>query len=147
MTVQQQIDAYINAQSESKRSDMQTLHDRISALMPGCRLWYLDGTDENGKIVMNPNIGYGLQTLRYANGSTREFYQIGISANTTGLSVFILGLADKTYLATRYGATLGKAKVTGYCIKFSALKHIDLAVLEAAILDGVEQTARSGSER
>jgi hypothetical protein len=61
--------------------------------------------------------------------------------------VFILGLADKTYLATRYSATLGKAKVTGYCIKFSALKNIDLAVLEAAILDGVEQTARSGSER
>lgn len=147
MTVQEQIDAYINAQANGKRSDMQTLHDRITALMPGGRLWYLDGKDEQGKTVSNPSIGYGCYTMRYADGSTREFYQVGISANTSGLSVYIMGLASKTYLAERYGATLGKAKVTGYCIKFSALKHINLAVLEAAIRDGVEQTANSESER
>jgi hypothetical protein len=94
----------------------------------------------NGKVVSNPNIGYGLQTMKLAGGKTREFYQIGLSANTTGISVYIMGLADKKYLATTYGKKLGKASVTGYCIKFKALKDIDMNVLEAAVRDGMKKT-------
>ena len=72
---------------------------------------------------------------------TREFYQIGISANTTGISVYIMGLDDKTYLAETYGSDLGKASVTAYCIKFSALRNINLDVLEAAVRDGMAQAS------
>ncbi len=140
MTVPQQIAAYIASQPERKRTDMQTLHATIQRLMPGSRLWFLDGKDESGRTVSNPNIGYGEQAMSYADGSTRTFYQIGLSANTTGLSVYIMGLADKTYLAENYGKTLGKATVTGYCIKFRSLSHIDVDVLEAAVQDGVAQT-------
>ena len=128
-----QIDAYIAGQPAAKRSDMERLHGLILALMPGCRLWFLDGRDETGKIVTNPNIGYGLHTLTYADGKTRDFYKVGLSANTTGLSVYIMGVEDKTHLATTYGPRLGKATVTGYCIRFKALKDIDLDVLQAAI--------------
>jgi hypothetical protein len=39
-----------------------------------------------------------------------------------------------------YKKNLGKASVTGYCIKFKTLKDINLDILEAAIRDGVEQT-------
>ena len=92
-------------------------------------------------MVSNPSIGYGLRTITYADGRTREFYQIGLSANTTGISVYIMGLDDKTYLAETYGSTLGKASVTGYCIKFSALRNIDRDVLEAAIRDGLARTS------
>ena len=140
MKIQKQIDAYIAGQPEPKRGDMQALHRRILKAMPGCKLWFLDGTDASGKAVTNPNIGYGLQTMTYADGKTREFYQVGFSANTTGISVYIIGLADKTYLLRTYGKTLGKAKVTGYCIKFKTLKDIDVDTLEAAIRDGVEAT-------
>ena len=90
------------------------------------------------KTVSNPTIGYGFHTIKYANGKTREFFQIGMSANTAGISVYILGLKDKTYLAQTYGSKLGKAKVTGYCIRFKALKDIDIDILEAAIRYGVE---------
>ncbi len=83
------------------------------------------------------NIGYGLQTIEYADGTSREFYQIGLSANKAGISVYILGLKDKQYLAQTYGEKLGKASVTGYCIKFKALKNIDMNILKAAIRDGV----------
>jgi hypothetical protein len=76
--------------------------------------------------------------MKYANGKTREFYQIGLSANTSGISVYILGLEDKNYLKTTYGKTLGKASVSGYCIKFKTLKDIQLDVLEAAIRFGLE---------
>jgi hypothetical protein len=108
-------------------------------ILPNRKLWFLDGKDDNGKIVSNPNIGYGLQTLKYADGKAREFYQIGLSANTTGISVYIMGIQDKKYLAQTYGKTIGKASVTGYCIKFKTLKEINLAVLEDAIQYGLAQ--------
>jgi len=137
MTVQEQIKEYIAAQSEPKRSEMQELHGMILALMLGCKLWFLDGKDEKGKIVSNPNIGYGSQTIEYANGKTREFYQIGVSANTTGISVYIMGVENKKYLAQTFGRDLGKASVTGYCIKFKTLADIDVGVLKAAIQYGI----------
>jgi hypothetical protein len=141
VTIKTQIESYIAGQPEPKRSDMRALHSRILKAMPRCKLWFLDGKDDSGKTVSNPNIGYGSQTMTYAGGKTREFYQIGISANTTGISVYVMGLADKTYLAKTYARKLGKAKVSGYCIKFKALKDIDIDTLEAAIRDGVEATS------
>jgi len=139
MNVKTQIKEYIASQPEPKRSDMQELHRIILEFMPECKLWFLDGKDDKGKTVSNPNIGYGLQTMKYADGSAREFYQIGLSANTTGISVYIMGIADKTYLKKTYGKKIGKASVTGYCIKFKALKDINIDILEAAIRYGVEQ--------
>jgi hypothetical protein len=141
MNTYEQIKAYIATQPEPKRSDMQELHGIILALMPECRLWFLDGKDENGRTVSNPNIGYGLQSRKYADGKTREFYQIGISANTTGISVYILGIEDKKYLAEKYGKQLGKASVTGYCIKFKTLKDVNSDILQAAMRHGIEQTS------
>lgn len=139
MNINEQIDAYINEQPEAKRSDLQTLHNTILALMPGAKLWFLDGRDESGKVVSNPNIGYGVQTMHYAGGKNREFYQVGLSANTTGISVYIMGIEDKNYLALTYGKTLGKASVTGYCIKFKKLADVDMAVLMEAVRFGLGQ--------
>jgi hypothetical protein len=140
MKIQEQIENYIISQPGPKRGDMEELHRIILQMMPACKLWFLDGKDSNGKTVSNPNIGYGSYTIKYADGTTREFYQIGLSGNTTGISVYILGLDDKTYLAKTYGKKIGKASVTGYCIKFKTLKDINLDTLESAIRYGVEAT-------
>lgn len=138
MNTQEQIKKYIASQPESKRSDMQALHRIILQVMPACKLWFLDGKNSENKTVSNPNIGYGFHTIKYADGKTREFYQIGMSANTNGISVYILGIKDKTYLAKTFGKKLGKASVTGYCIKFKTLKDINIDVLAAAIRYGLE---------
>ena len=138
MNVQDEIKKYITGQPEPKRSDMQELHRTILELMPGCKLWFLDGKNSENKTVSNPNIGYGLRTIKYADGKTKEFYQIGLSANTTGISVYILGIKDKKYLAQTYGKKLGKASVSGYCIKFKTLKDIKIDILEAAIRYGIQ---------
>ena len=138
MSVLEQIKNYIASQPEAKRSEMQELHKLTLRAMPKCKLWFNDGKNSDGKTVSNPNIGYGCYTIKYADGTTREFYQIGLSANTTGISVYILGLQDKTYLAKTYGKKLGKASVTGYCIRFKALKDINIDILEAAIRYGLE---------
>ena len=137
MSIQKQIKEYITNQPEPKRSDMKELHRIILEVMPACKLWFLDGKNSENKIVSNPNIGYGLRTIKYADGKTKEFYQIGLSANTTGISVYILGIKDKKYLAQTYGKKLGKASVSGYCIKFKTLKDISIDILEAAIRYGL----------
>jgi hypothetical protein len=138
MNVQEQIKKYIDSQPEPKRSEMQELHRITLQVSPGCKLWFFDGKNSENKIVSNPNIGYGFQILKYADGETREWFQIGISANTTGISVYILGIKDKTYLAQTYGKKLGKASVTGYCIKFKTLKDINITILEEAMRYGFE---------
>lgn len=124
--------------AEPKRSDLRELHRTILDLKPKCKLWFLDGKDEKGKVVSNPNIGYGSYNIKYADGSTKEFYQVGLSANKTGISVYIMGIDDKKYLAEKYGKDLGKANVTGYCIRFKTLKDIDVDVLKAAIQERFE---------
>lgn len=141
MNLPEQIKAYIDSQPESKRADLEALHNRILQLLSDCRLWFLDGKDEKGKVVANPNIGYGFQTIHYADGKTKDFYQVGISGNSTGISVYVMGIQDKNYLPDTYGKTIGKASVTGYCIRFKTLKDIDLGILEAAIQDGVRKTS------
>jgi hypothetical protein len=139
MTIPEQINAYIAAQPEPKRGEMETLHQLVLQLNPECRLWFLDGKDGNNKVVSNPNIGYGAYMIHYANGSSKEFYRVGLSANTVGISVYIMGISDKGFLAQTFGEKLGKASVSGYCIKFKTLKDIHLDVLEAAMRYGIEQ--------
>jgi len=141
MNIQEQIKNYIASQPDTKRSDIETLHKHILKIFPKGKLWFLDGKDDKGKIVANPNIGYGLLTMKYASGKTNDFYQVGISANTMGISVYIMGIQDKKYLPETYGKTIGKASVTGYCIKFKSLNDINIDILNAAIRDGVKQTS------
>ena len=133
MTTEEKITAYLYSIPENKRVEMMMLHQLISQHFPGKRLWYEDGKNEEGKVVSNPNIGYGQYTIRYANGSSREFFRLGLSANTTGISVYIMGLSDKTLLTSRFAEKIGKAKVTGYCIKFRTIKDIQLEVLLDAL--------------
>ena len=65
MNVQEQIKNYIASQPEPKRNDMQELHQDILQILPKCKLWFLDGKDDKGKTVSNPNIGYGSHPISY----------------------------------------------------------------------------------
>ena len=114
------------------------LQELTLQVLPDCKLWFTDGKNSDGKIVANPNIGYGSYTIKYADGTTREFYRIGLSANKTGISVYILGKKDKKYLAQTFGKKIGKASVSGYCIRFKTIKDINIDILQAAIRYGIE---------
>jgi hypothetical protein len=138
MDVNQQIEDYLAAQPEPKQSDIREIHRIAMEAKPGCKLWFDDGKDENGKVLTNPTVGYGSYTISYANGKTKEFFRCGVSATKTGISVYVMGIADKAYLPQTFGERLGKAKVTGYCISFKALADIDIAVLNEAIRFGLE---------
>ena len=81
----------------------------------------LDGKNEEGKVVANLNVGYEHYKIHYANLSTKEFYQVGISANTLGKSDYIMWLTDKNRLVELFKDKIGQVKVTSYCIKFKSL--------------------------
>ena len=136
MNTEEQITQYLTSLAPAKRVDMESLHQQVLSLLPGKQLWFDNGKNAENKTVTNPTIGYGAYTIHYANGKSKENFQAGISANATGISVYILGLKDKTYLPKTYGKTIGNASVTGYCIKFKSLKDINVEVLKEAILNG-----------
>ena len=145
MNVQEQIDNYIAQQPASKRDDMNELHRKIMGIAPGSRLWFLDGRNSENKVVSNPNVGYGSTSIKYANGETKDFYRIGLSANSAGISVYLIGIDDRTYLSRRYGDRLGRAKITGYCIRFKSLSDIDASVLEEIISSHLFSVSASAS--
>lgn len=131
--VSKEIQEYIASLGEPKKDEISLLHQWIINRFPAVDLWFSDGKNEDGKIVSNPSIGYGTYEITYANGSSKPFYRVGLSANTTGISVYIMGLEDKKFLEESYGKSLGKAKITGYCIKIKHLEDIKLEVLKQAI--------------
>lgn len=57
MKVQEQIDTYLDSLPEPKRSEMKKLHASIVKQIPNSVLSFLDGKDDSGKVVTNPNIG------------------------------------------------------------------------------------------
>jgi hypothetical protein len=136
MTLEDQIQAFLSDQPAAKRAELIALDGLIRQTSPDGKLWFLDGKNEEGKVIANPSIGYGSYVIKYADGSSREFYRIGLSANTSGISVYVLGLADKDHLKREYGERIGKATVTGYCIRFKSTKQIDLETLRQAIQFG-----------
>ena len=133
------IEAHLAALQEPKRTDLQALHRLLTGKLAEKELWFSDGRNAEGRVVTNPTIGYGSFLMKYAGGKTAEWFRIGTCVTSSGISVYILGLADKTHLSTAYGKRLGKAKVTGYCISFKTLKDIDQNVLEEAIRFGLAQ--------
>ncbi|HNF71420.1 MAG TPA: DUF1801 domain-containing protein [Chitinophagaceae bacterium] len=141
MNTEEQILSFLELLPEPKRTDMLGLHAHFKAWMPDYRLWYIEGEIKNDKAVFNTNIGYGQYTIYYADGTSREFYQIGMSANTTGISVYIMGLKEKNFLIEHFAGSIGKAKVTGYCITFKKLIDIDLKVLENIVSQGIAQSS------
>lgn len=145
MNAQEQIDSYISGLAQPKREELQTLHRVILKISPNCKLWYLDGKNEEGKIISNPNIGYGLHPRSYANGETREFYRVGLSANSTGISIYMMGVENKKYLHETYGKRIGRADITGYCVKFRNLRDVDLNIIEEMVTNHMSEGSARGS--
>jgi hypothetical protein len=63
MDIVEQAETYIASQPEPKQSDLRALHELVLQLSPGCQLWFTDGKNSEGKVVANPNIGYGRYTI------------------------------------------------------------------------------------
>ena len=141
MEIERQILQFIALLEDSKQQDFLSLHKLMRSILPDGKLWMEDGKNEEGKVVTNPTIGYGQQTMLLAKGKSREMFQIGISSNTSGISIYLIGIRNKLDLADQFGHKLGKAKVSSYCIKFKQLVDLDFTVLEGVLRLGIKLTS------
>jgi hypothetical protein len=129
MSTTEQIEQYLCSLSSQKAADMRSLHALFMEEINEPSLSFHDGKNEFGKVIANPTIGYGQCDLHSRNGKHQSSFRIGLSANATGISIYVLGLSDKTTLQEKFGPRLGKAKITGYCIRFKQMKDIEKSVL------------------
>jgi hypothetical protein len=133
MTTAEKISHHLATLSLEKSAELSRLYQLILDEMKGEDLLFFDGKNEQGKVVANPTIGFGQCRLTYADGSFQDTFRLGISANSTGLSIHILGLKDKKFLVDFLGTRLGKAKITGYAIRFGKMRDIDEGVLKELV--------------
>ncbi len=129
MNASEQIAAYLTKLASPKGSELKELYQMILTETGEPHLHFFDGKNKEGKVVANPTIGFGQCRLSYANGQHQDTFRLGISANSNGISIYIIGLKDKSILQEKFNPRLGKAKITGYCIRFKSLIEIDRTVL------------------
>ncbi|MEK0440779.1 MAG: hypothetical protein RLZZ504_1695 [Bacteroidota bacterium] len=127
--IQQQIQTYLKSIPPEKRADLIDLQKLISELFPNYPLSFHTGYDTTGKQVSNPSIGYGNYLHTFSNGTTSSMYQIGLSVNNNGISIYLLGLSKSINIKEIFTSNIGKAQITGYCIKFKRLSEINLQIL------------------
>ncbi len=139
LDVQSQIQSHFENLENAKSFELQQLHKFIVTINPTCKLWFDYGINDEGKVVTNPTIGYGLQTLHYAKGETKEFFQIGICATTTGISIYLIGIKDKNILKETFAPSIGKATITGYCVKYKRFSELTPESLTKLILFGFSE--------
>jgi hypothetical protein len=137
MNIYDQIQEYIDYLPDSYRQDMQLLHQSILDLMPAHNLWFIDGKNEQGKMISAPRIGYGSFLKKHKDGTATELYQIGLSVNAKGMSVYIMDPKKYPFSTSLFGDKIGAALIQSNYIRFKSLEHIDLNVLFEAVRYGL----------
>ena len=133
MSTAEKISQHLATLSREKSAELSRLYQLIHGEMSTEDLQFFDGKNEQGKVITNPTIGFGQCRLTYSDGSFQDTFRLGISANSTGLSIHILGLKDKKFLNDFLGTRLSKAKITRYVIRFGKMKDVDEGVLRELV--------------
>lgn len=88
------IPTYLSSLNDAQRPDMQGLLQMVQTIFPNQQPTFFDGKNKEGKVLTNPSIGFGSYLHRYADGREAQMYRLGLSANSKGFSIYLLGLPD-----------------------------------------------------
>lgn len=123
------IDKYLRELPDDVRDDMAALHGALAPVFAGLsqalfvgKFW--GGSDQE-------IIGYGAANYTRPNGTSVEWFMVGLAAQKNYLSVYINAVEDRQYLSEKYGHELGKVKVGKASLGFKRLDDIDLDKLVA----------------
>ena len=117
-------EAYIAAVEETRRDDIQRLHDLVREVAPE-----LEPTMEFGML------GYGKYAYTYASGRSGEWMKIGVANNKQYISLYCCAANDDGYVAEQYRDRLPKADIGKSCVRFKRLSDLDEEVLKELIRD------------
>lgn len=113
---------YIAAVEESRRDDIQRLHDLVRKNAPE-----LEPTMEFGIL------GYGRYRYKYKSGREGDWMKIGIANNKSYISLYCCAVDDGRYVAEAFKERLPKADIGKSCVRFKRLSDLDEDVLEELI--------------
>jgi uncharacterized protein YdhG (YjbR/CyaY superfamily) len=117
---------YIAGMEETRRDDIQTLHDMVREEAPE-----LEPTMEFGML------GYGKFHYTYKSGREGDWMKIGIANNKNYISLYCCAADDGCYVAERYKERLPRANIGKSCVRFNRLSDLD----EKALRDLIRETA------
>lgn len=135
MQAEAEIAAYLAGLPPAQAADLARLHQIVAAILPDGPVRLLDGRDATGKVVTNPAIAHGACVIPLAGGRGRDSHRIGLAATRAGISIHLMSIRDRAWLAATHGARLPAAQMTGYCLRFRRLADLDLSVLEDVLRD------------
>lgn len=118
------IDEFLASLPEESRDDMMTLDKTISAEMKGMPKVLFEGTFWGGS--EQEIIGYGAGDYTRPNGTTVDWFVVGLALQKNYISVYINAVEDRQYLSEKYGRDLGKVKVGKSSLSFASVDDIDL---------------------
>lgn len=111
----------------------------MRAEFPHLERSFHDEKNEHSKQVSNPTYGFGSFEHTYAKGEVKIHFQIGVAATSSGISFYLLGIRGKLNLP-HLCVGLGKAKVTGYCIRFKNFAELDQQILKKVLSETLQLT-------
>lgn len=115
---------YIAGVEEPKRQELQLLHDLVRKTVPSFEPVMIAGV-----------MGYGQFHYKGKSKSCEgEWFRVGLSANKTGISIYICAGDEKGYFPEQVRDQLGKANVGRSCIRFKKLADINLDVVEELLI-------------
>lgn len=126
------VDAFLDALSEPRRSEMRTLDALIVERLGGREreLWegvFWGGTEQQ-------IIGYARIEQPRPKGPAVEWFLIGLAVQQKHISVYVNAVADGQYLTKAYASRLGKVTVGAAAISIPSLDRLDLDAF-AQLLD------------
>jgi hypothetical protein len=105
---------YLDTLDEPRRSEVARLHELVRTALPQL------------EVRASPSgLGYGPFHYRYATGREGDAFHVSIVSRKTGVSLYILAVADGGYLVERYADRLPKASVGRSCLRMKRISYFD----------------------
>lgn len=125
------VDDFIGSLPDDARNDISAIDGVIAEVMSGLpRVLYTGvfwgGSDQE-------IIGYGDMDSPRSDGTTVEWFVVGLAKQKNYLSLYVNVVEDRKYLSETYGKKLGKVKVGKASISFGSADEIDLEELRSLV--------------
>lgn len=121
------VDEFIASLPDDVRDDIRVLDEAIATAMTGHERVLYEGTFWGGS--EQEIIGYGAIESPRSDGSTVEWFVVGLAVQKNHLSVYISAVEDGQYLSEKYGHELGKVKVGKSSLGFKRADDIEVGSL------------------
>lgn len=118
------VDEFLDALPEDAHRDMQTLDASFSNVMDGLDRVLFEGTFWGGS--QQQIIGYGAGDYTRPNGTTVDWFMVGLALQKNYISVYLNAVEDRQYLSEKYGKEVGKVKVGKASLSFKTVEDIDV---------------------